>query len=313
MDRRRMLQGTIGGLVGVSLDRLARAAAPGAVPENAARPSTQRLNGRMAVVSGVGCNVVTLATSDGLLLVDSGGPGDTRTLLRELDGLHAGRRVHTLFNTHWHPLQTGSNEALGKAGAKIIAHDKTRLWLSTPHYDPAIDRYQKAYPKAAWPTEVFFSTGRMSAGGEEIDYGYLREAHTDADIYVYFRGSNVLAVGHAASPWQDPQLDWYSGGWLGGRIDALSHLHQLADDRTAIVPAVGPVVSRSAVKAEHDLLLAVYTRMVKLMLKGYSANDMIEAGVMTGLARSWSDPATFVRDAYHGLWAHHDALSPTMV
>ena len=31
------------------------------------------------------------------------------------------KRVSTLINTHWHPEQTGSNERLGKAGAKIIA------------------------------------------------------------------------------------------------------------------------------------------------------------------------------------------------
>ena len=41
------------------------------------------------------------------------------------------RPVHTLFNTHWHPEQTGSNERLGKAGKTIIAHENTRLWLTT--------------------------------------------------------------------------------------------------------------------------------------------------------------------------------------
>jgi hypothetical protein len=38
--------------------------------------------------------------------------------------------VATLFNTHWHPEQTGSNEALGKNGVKIIAHTNTKLWLT---------------------------------------------------------------------------------------------------------------------------------------------------------------------------------------
>jgi hypothetical protein len=42
-----------------------------------------------------------------------------------------GRAGPTLFNTHWHPEQTGSNETLGKAGAQIIAQENTRLWLTT--------------------------------------------------------------------------------------------------------------------------------------------------------------------------------------
>ena len=40
----------------------------------------------------------------------------------------------------------------------------------------------------------------MKAGAESIEYGYLLEAHTRGDIYVFFRDSNVLAVGDVASP-----------------------------------------------------------------------------------------------------------------
>ncbi len=57
----------------------------------------------------------------------------------------------------------------------------------------------------------------MNAGGERIDYGYLIEAHTSGDIYVFFRDSNVLAVGDVASPARDPELDYFTGAWIGGR------------------------------------------------------------------------------------------------
>ena len=60
----------------------------------------------------------------------------------------------------------------------------------------------------------------MKAGEEQIDYGYLVTAHTGGDIYVYFKDSNVLAVGDVASPVKDPELDWITGGWIGGRVDA---------------------------------------------------------------------------------------------
>ena len=43
-------------------------------------------------------------------------------------GATQARRVHVLFNTHWHPEQTGSNERLGEDGALIVAHENTRLW-----------------------------------------------------------------------------------------------------------------------------------------------------------------------------------------
>ncbi len=306
MDRRTVLQGTLGGLIGVSLAPFARADA-------STTPSLAHLTDKIAVLSGLKDNVVALSTGDGLLLVDSGSPGCTESLLRQLQQLPGGGHVSTLINTHWHPDQTGSNAVLGKAGAAIISQHKSQDWISTDHYDPDTDRYIKALPRAAWPTQTFYSTGTLAAGGEHIEYGYLVEAHTDGDAYVYFRDSNVLAVGHVASPVCDPELDWFGGGWIGGRLDALTLLYELANDQTKIVPAFGPVVSRSDLKAEHDVLQVVYTRLVDYLRQGYSAQDMLDAGVMQGLSRRWSDPKKFVYDAFKGLWGHQDELAPNIV
>src|SRR5204862_7550656 len=112
-------------------------------------------------------------------------------LLREIGS----RPVRTLFNTHYHLENTGANEPLTKAGARIVAHQSTKEWMSTPYWIPAEDRYEKPRPKAAQPTETFYASGSMKAGTEQIDYGYLIEAHTSGDIYVFFREANVMAVG----------------------------------------------------------------------------------------------------------------------
>lgn len=321
MDRRTLLQGAFGGLVGMSLVPLALAAspaavAPGASPASGASPiapTLTRLNDKLAVVSGVRDNVVALAGGDGLLLVDSGSPGASDALLAQLRQLPGGGQVKTLINTHYHADQTGGNEVFGKAGATIIAHAKTRQWLETPHYNPQEERYEGGQPKAAWPTQVFYSTGALTSGSEHVEYGHLVSAHTEGDCYVYFRDSNVLAVGHVASPVRDPELDWFAGGWLGGRLDALTRLYKLADDRTRIVPAFGPVISRSELQAEHDLLQTVYTRMTDDLRKGFSAQDMLDAGVLNGLARTWTDPKKFVFDVFKGLWGYQDTIAPNIV
>ena len=134
------------------------------------------------------------------------------------------RRVHTLFNTHWHLDQVGGNEALGNAGANIVAHEKTRLRLASAYYLPERDAYQPPMPVQAQPTESFYTTGSTTIGGKRIEYGYLLEAHTDGDAYVYFRDDNVIAVGDAIAPERDVELDWWGGGWLGGRVDSLKQL-----------------------------------------------------------------------------------------
>ncbi len=137
---------------------------------------------------------------DGLVLVDSGAPKSFHRVPRRCR--HSSTRTITLD-------QTGNNEIFAAAGAKIIAHERTRQWMSTDYWVPAEDRYEKARPKAARPTEVFETTGSLKAGDEQIDYGYLPLAHTSGDIYVFFKTSNVLAVGDVASPLRDPALDWF--------------------------------------------------------------------------------------------------------
>jgi glyoxylase-like metal-dependent hydrolase (beta-lactamase superfamily II) len=222
-------------------------------------------------------------------------------------------KVQTLFNTHYHIDQTGNNEMFGAAGAKIIAHQRTRQWMSTDYWVPAEDRYEKARPKAALPSEVFETTGSLKAGDEQIDYGYLPLAHTNGDIYVFFKTSNVLAVGDAASPLRDPALDYFTGAWIGGRVDSMNVLLTLANEQTKIVPAYGPVMTRAEFKAERDMMDEIRSRMFKLVREGEGPQDMLDEGVLKSLARTWKDPYKFMYDAAKGLWAHHDKLDANVV
>src|SRR5437773_2985554 len=75
-------------------------------------------------------NVVAQTGADGVVLVDGGSAGGSDALMKAVSGLPGAGPVRTIFNTHWHPEQTGSNERLGKAGIPIIAHENTRLWLA---------------------------------------------------------------------------------------------------------------------------------------------------------------------------------------
>ncbi|HEY5070345.1 MAG TPA: MBL fold metallo-hydrolase, partial [Candidatus Acidoferrum sp.] len=212
----------------------------------------QKLTDQLAIVDGGGANVVAFSSGDALLLVDSGAPKSGDKVIATLKSWNANAKIQTLFNTHYHLDQTGNNQMF--AGAKIIAHERTRQWMSTDYWVPELDRYEKARPKEARPTETFETTGSMTAGGEKIDYGYLLLAHTSGDIYVFFRTANVLAVGDVASPVRDPALDYFTGAWIGGRVDAMDKILALANEQTRIVPAYGPVMTRAELKAERDML-----------------------------------------------------------
>jgi len=277
------------------------------------RAAAQSLGERLSLITVARTNVLALATADGLVVVDSGDAALSEPLMASLRLVSAGGRIHTAFNTHWHPEHTGANERLREAGAAIVAHENTRLWMATPTWMPVEDRYREPRPKAAHPTETFFDSGSTTIGGERIEYGYLIEAHTSSDIHVFFRNANVLAVGDVAAPARDPKLDYFTGAWIGGRVDAMDRLLALADDRTRIVPGFGPVMTRAELRAERDVMKAVYDRTVEKVRQGDGPDDLLTGGVMSGLARTWKDPRKFLYDVHKGLWAHHNKLNADVV
>ena len=292
-DRRELLKSALAGTLAMGFPSLLRAQAD-----------------KLTVIDGGGTNVVVFPSADGVILVDSGAPksGDT---LRAALGSNA--KVQILFNTHCHLDQTANNEMFAAAGAKIIAHEHTRQWMSTDYWVPDEDRFEKARPKAARPTETFRTTGSIQAGTEQIDFGHLPLAHTDGDIYVFFKTSNVLAAGDVASPLRDPSLDYFTGAWIGGRVDAMDTIINLTNDQTRIVPASGSVMTRAEFKAERDMMEEVRSRVWKQTLKGDSPTDMLEGGVLKGLARTWKDPYKFLYDAAKGMFAHHNKLDPSVI
>jgi glyoxylase-like metal-dependent hydrolase (beta-lactamase superfamily II) len=262
---------------------------------------------------GEGANVVAFSATDGLILVESGAPKSGEKVLAALKTFAPNAKVNTLFNTHYHLDQTGNNEVFAAAGAKIIAHERTRQWMSTDYWVPGEDRFEKARPKAARPTQTFKTTGSLQAGAEQVEYGYLPLAHTSGDIYVFFKTANVLAVGDVASPLRDPALDFFTGGWIGGRVDAMDIILKVSNDQTRIVPAYGPVMTRAEFKAERDMMEEVRVRLWKQVREGEGPKEMLEGGLLKGLPRTWKNPYKFIYDAAKGMWAHHSKLDHNVV
>ena len=304
--RRDFLKLSLGGLAALSLPGFSDVAFA------QAKAAPQQLKDGAFLIDAGGSNVLAINTSEGLVVVDSGTAAFSAQLPGALKSI-SDKGVHTLFNTHWHDEQCGGNEVIGKSGARIIASQKTWHHLSTEYYLPHEQRYHKALPAAALPTMKFTDKASAQIGGANIDYGTLIEPHTDGDIYVYFREANILAAGGAVSSDSDPELDWYGGGWLGGRATSLATLVKLTNADTLIIPQKGRVMTQADLIAERDMTDQLYQRLRELIRKGCSADCMNKEGALTGLGREWKDPGTFLYAAYKGLWAHHYNLSADLL
>lgn len=302
-NRRDILKSAIGGVAAAALSPLGARLAF-AETETGALTSAD-LSKNLRQITGAGGNVVVLETGEGLVLVDSGAPEHAEALMSFLDERFGGAPVRALFNTHWHLPHTGANEPIGGTGATILAHENTRLWMSTEYYVEWEKKNYAPRPAAALPTRTFRASDPQPLtyehGGHRIEYGQLPEAHTDGDIYVYFRDENVLVVGDALGVGAYPVPDYSTGGWIGGLQESTRMLLELTDASTRVVAGEGAAQSRGALQAQSEMLDTLRERIRLGMIAGKSADEIIAENVGEGY-EALGDPRRFVSNVYNGLW-----------
>lgn len=278
---------------------------PQAHAQSARGVATRQLGENLHVLTVGGNNVVAQTGPGGAVLVDGASAADSPALLDAVAGLPASGPVATLFNTHWHAEQTGSNEALAAAGATIIAQENTRLWLTTDIVWPWNGQRFEPLPEAAQPSLTFYDEGELDTG---VRYGYLRHAgHTDGDLYVHFPDENVLAVGGAASGAGWPLVDWWTGGWIGGVVGTMEMILALTDADTRIVPAHGTVLSRADIESQFAMYNTIYARLAGLLNSGRGPDEAVDARPTQDYDAEMGPSEEFVRRAFESLWAY---LSP---
>lgn len=314
LDRRRLLAAGAGGVfsLGLAGRALATAGASGAA----------EIAPGITLIDAGGYNVVAARGRDGAVMVDGGPAGQAAATVAAALAASRTRKVETLINTSWRPERTGANELIGGQGAPILAHENTRLWLGTEVWIRWEDKTYTPRPKAARPTRTFYTTGALDLGHETVEYGYLPQAHTDGDIYVFFRKANVLVCGGMLSSRGWPLIDWSTGGWIGssaksavlnvipipmygGMNPSLLQLIELADDKTIIVPGQGPVMTKADLKAQSAMYTKISERLRDMLYAGKGPSEAVAAAP----TREWDatmggDPSRFVTLAFQSLWPH---------
>ena len=268
--------------------------------QGVARITTTDLGGA-TLLQGAGCNVVAIPGPDGALMIDGGLAANADALIAAVKSAAKTSRIHTLINTHWHPEQVGANEAVGRSGAVIVAHEKTKQCLSNGVYSVTFKGRRPPLPESARPTKTVRDDGSMEFAGQQIDYGYMPAAHTDGDLYIHVPKINLVAVGGVVSAEEWPLLDYRNGAWLGGRVRALEHLADIVKPDTRVVPAVGRVMTGAEIVRHRDIYQKLFTTMIGYLNMGLGPDDAVARNPLEEYRAEFGDPSAFTYGALRSM------------
>jgi glyoxylase-like metal-dependent hydrolase (beta-lactamase superfamily II) len=266
---------------------------------------TRRLRNNISVLEGSGGTVAVLTGPDGKVLIDAGIAVSRPQMTKALADI-GGDPITHLVNTHWHFDHTDGNAWLNAAGAKIIAQENTRKYLSRVQRVADWDYNFLAPPPGGMPTEVFTGERSLKLNGSTIVLRQYGPAHTDSDISVTFVEANVIHVADTFWNGVYPFVDYSTGGSIDGMIAASDANLAAASDDTIIIAGHGKAVGTKAELQEfRDMLVAVRDAVSALKRQGRSRDETVAAKPTAAFDARFGnfviDPDFFTRLVYEGV------------
>jgi glyoxylase-like metal-dependent hydrolase (beta-lactamase superfamily II) len=195
----------------------------------------RRVAGNVYVIAGTGGNIAAQPGPDGSFLVDDNLTVFYPRILAALRQI-SDKLVRIIVNTHSHFDHNQNNANFAKLGALIFAHPNLRTALMQQTRPPV--------PPEGLP--VVTSREPM-----EISYIPLKPSHTNGDVAVYFRGSDVFALGDVFTT-DYPSIGIAQGGTIENFIDNYNLALQMTTPNTIFIPGHAQLSKHRRPGCDHD-------------------------------------------------------------
>ncbi|MBK6306430.1 MAG: MBL fold metallo-hydrolase [Gemmatimonadetes bacterium] len=266
--------------------------------------TVQQLAPRVYALFGSGGNMGLLIGDDGAVLIDDQYAPLSDKIKAAIARL-TDKPVRFVINTHLHGDHTGGNEAFGKTGAVIVAHDNVRKRMSTAQFSQRFSRTTPPSPYAALPVVTFAEDISLHLNGDSLRVVHLAPAHTDGDAYIHFVKANVIHMGDAFPNGSYPFIDSGSGGTIDGIIAAADRVLAIANDQTKIIPGHGPMASKADLQEFRRVIGTIRDRIRTLVSQGKSLTEVAAAKPTAEFDAKWGKgfmtPDVFLDIVYNDL------------
>jgi len=278
--------------------RAPRSGAPGPDAGETAGVKSMHVQGNVWMLVGDGVNAAAQIGDDGVLIVDTMTEAQADALIAEVRRIAPGKPIRWIINTHVHGDHTGGNAKVAEAGesivggnfaaqvgqaaansAQIIAHENVMKRMVDPDGD--------ARPATGLmlPTDTFF-TGEHEIyfNGEAVQILHQPGAHTDGDVIVFFRKSDVVVAGDVFNTRTFPVID--GPGSLDGIVASLNHILDLTIPRdkqeggTYVIPGHGRLTDEADVVDYRDMMTIIRDRLDAARKKGMTLAQVKAAGLL---------------------------------
>jgi len=212
--------------------------------------------------------------------------------------------IRIVLNTNWHYDHAYGNEPLGKSGALIIAHENSRMRMTREQKYPDFNMNFPAVPEAALPVVTFKDSLTLHFNGDEIQVTHIENAHSDADIVIYFRKANVIHTGDLYFTVLYPYIDVSHGGSVDGMIRAAEKIIGMTDENTKIIPGHGPLSNREELTRYRDMLVTVRDRIKSQIKQGKTLEEILASKPTADFDKVKAEavpPEMFVKIIYNDL------------
>jgi cyclase len=303
----------------------------GAAPANNAVANAEvkslHVQGNVWLLTGGGFNSTVQIGDDGVLVVDTLVEPLAEKLIAEIRRIAPGKPIRNIINTHVHADHTGGNAKVAAVGESVVggnfapqvgaaaasaafiyAHENVQSRMANPQGpDPKL-----AFP--AWPTNTFFDdTKEIYFNGEAVQMFHQPNAHTDGDILVYFRKSDVVVAGDTFVTTTFPVMNLAQGGSLNGIVSALNRIIDLTvpkdkqEGGTYVIPGHGRVTDEADVVDYRDMVTIIRDRFQDAVKKKMTLEQVKAARLVRdyepryGATQGFWTTDAFVEAAYRSM------------
>jgi cyclase len=257
-----------------------------------AKVETLQVQGNVFMLAGNGGNVTVQCGDEGVLVVDTQVAEMADGLLAEIGRICNSKPIRYIVSTHAHADHVGGNDRLRRAGASIVAgnvafdirdgggaailaHENVQQRLVATPSGAA------PFPPSGLPTDTFFGDqDSVFFNGEAIELIHQPGAHTDGDVMVFFRKSDVISAGDIYITTTYPVIDTASGGSIDGILSGVNRIISLTVPRdkqeggTMVVPGHGRISDEADVVEYRDMLTIIRDRVREMKQKKWSLQQV---------------------------------------